>query len=328
MLTRVAFLALATAFAMAAETHRFTPRNYSREFSPYMEPALRIRSGDAVATTCVDSEGVDENGKRVTPPWNPLTGPFYVAGAEPGDTLAVTLDRIRLNRKTGVASSRISEAAVPPQYLLKHRGPFRGLTWHFDLDGMTATTDLTPGLKNYRLPLGPFLGCLGTAPSWREAQSSITVDAHGGNMDYNRLVEGVTVYLPVNVAGGYLFLGDGHAAQGDGETSGGAIETSMAVQFRASIIKQQPIPSVRAESRDFYMALGMGKPLEEALQKATANMLDWLTTGFGLTTEEAHILLGTSGRFDVVSIAAPRYVIACRLEKRLVQRFHPPVDNH
>lgn len=310
---------MALSCALAAETHQFRPRTYSREFSPYMEPALRIRSGDTVSTTTVDSEGQDESGKRVTPPWNPLTGPFYVEGADAGDSLEVELLKVRLNRKTGFGSSRISEAAVPPQYMVKNRGPYRGTNWVFDLETMTASTNLTPRLAGYRIPLRPFPGCIGTAPAWREAQSSITADAHGGNVDYNRLVEGARVYLPVNVAGAFFFIGDGHAAQGDGETSGGAIETTLAVEFRVTLHKKKTIPSMRAESDEFLMALGMDRPLEDALRKATGNMLDWLRNDYGLTAEESHVLLGTAARFDVASIPNPRYTVACRLDKKAVE---------
>jgi amidase len=319
MKTRL-LVVIALSSALAAGTHQFKPRAYSREFSPYMEPALRIRSGDTVSTTCVDSEGMDENGKRVTPPWNPLTGPFYVEGAESGDSLEVELRKVRLNRKTGFGSSRVSEAAVPPQYVMKNRGPYRGTNWIFDLETMTGCTDLTPRLAGYRVPLRPFPGCIGTAPAWREAQSSITADAHGGNVDYNRLVEGTKTFLPVNVAGAFFFLGDGHAAQGDGETSGGAIETTLAVEFRVTLHKKKTIPSMRAESDEFLMALGMGRPLEDALQKATANMLDWLRSDYGLTPEEAHVLIGTAARFDVASVPNPRFTMACRIEKKLVER--------
>ena len=107
-------------------------------------------------------------------------------------------------------------------------------------------------------------------------------------MDYNQLVEGTTLYFPVSVAGAYLFVGDGHAAQGDGETSGGGIETSMDVQFQVSLIKNRRIPSARAETDEFYLAMGMARPLDEALQRATTNMIAWLTTDFGLSSEEAH----------------------------------------
>jgi len=314
---RIATCVLFAALA-GAETHRYMPERYSLEFSPYMEPALRINSGDVVVTTCVDSDGYDENGKRVAPHWNALTGPFYIQGADSGDSIEVELLRIRLNRKSGFGSNAVSEAAAPPQYLLNNRHPFRIARWTFDLESMTATTDFSPRLKDYRVPLRPFPGCIGTAPAWREAQSSITSDAHGGNVDYNRLVEGTKVFLPVNVKGAYLFIGDGHAAQGDGETSGGAIETTLAVEFRVTLHKKEAIPSMRAESDRFIMALGMGRPLEDAFQKATANMLSWLTKDFGMAPEDAHILLGTAARYDVASVPNPRFTMACRLDKKVV----------
>lgn len=318
---------LSASLLLQAETHRFQPQRYWREFTPYAEPALRIKPGDVVLTTSVDSEGVDEKGRRVTPGWNPLTGPFYVDGAEPGDTLGVVLEQIRLNRSTGLASTRISDDAVTPQYIRKQfrdKVSPRGITWTFDDERKSGRTDFSERLRAFRLPLRPFLGCLGVAPAMAEAQHSITADSHGGNMDYNRLTEGVTVYFPVNVRGAYLFLGDAHAAQGDGETSGGAIETTAEVQFRVLLQKKKPIPAVRAESADEYIALGMARPLEDAARLAVTNMLGWLTTDFGFTAEEAHVLLGTSARFDLVSLVSPRnQVVACKLPKKLLQDLTP-----
>lgn len=307
-------------------THKFTPSRYYHEFSAYMEPALHIKQGDTVETTCADSDGHDKNGKKVTDPPNPLTGPFYVDGAEPGDTLVVNLDRIRLNRKTGIQSTRMAENTVLPRYHIDYKTPGRIITWNFDFESMTAAVDdLSPRMKQFRLPLRPFLGCIGVAPAMNEAQSTFTADAHGGNMDYNQLVEGTTMYFPVSVAGAYLFVGDGHATQGDGETSGGGIETSMDVQFRVSLIKKNRIPSARAETSDYYLAMGMARPLDEAFQRATTNMIAWLTTDFGLTSEEAHVLIGSTARYDIGNIVDPRYTVACKIEKKILHQIASPL---
>ncbi len=137
-------------------------------------------------------------------------------------------------------------------------------------------------------------------------------------MDYNQLLEGTTVYLPVNAVGAYLSLGDGHAIQGDGETSGDGIETSMEVQFRVSLLRKKKIRAPRAESGEYYMAMGIARPLDEAFQQATRNMIEWLTTDFGLSAEEAHVLLGSSAKYDVANIVDPRYTVVCKVDKKLL----------
>jgi acetamidase/formamidase len=321
----IALLVPAIVALLTPVTHRFTPTRYYHEFSAYMEPALRIKPGDTVDTTCADSDGHDKNGNKVTDPPNPLTGPFFVEGAEPGDTLVVKLEKIRLNRKTGIQSTRMADNTVLPRYHIDYKTAPRIITWNFDFASMTATVnDLSPKMTKFRLPLKPFLGCVGVAPAMNEAQSTFTADAHGGNMDYNQLVEGTTLYFPVSVAGAYLFVGDGHAAQGDGETSGGGIETSMDVQFQVSLIKNRRIPSARAETDEYYLAMGMARPLDEALQRATTNMIAWLTTDFGLSSEEAHVLLGSNARYDVGNIVDPRYTVACKIEKKILHQIAQP----
>jgi acetamidase/formamidase len=311
---------------VSAKTHHFTPSRYYHEFSAYMEPALHINPGDVVVTTCADSDGHDKNLKKVTDPPNPLTGPFYVEGTEPGDTLVVYLEKIRLNRQTGIQSTGMADNTVLPRYHRQNKTSPRIITWHFDMDTMTASVnDLSSRMSKFRLPLKPFLGCIGVAPAMKEAQSTFTADAHGGNMDYNQLVEGTTMYFPVSVAGAYFFVGDGHATQGDGETSGGGIETSMDVQFRVSVQKNKRIPSARAETGEYYLAMGMARPLDEAFQRATTNMIAWLTSDFGLSNEEAHVLLGSTARYDIGNIVDPRYTVACKIEKRVLHQVAKPL---
>lgn len=333
MLIRSGTIGLLFMTQLFGEIHHFKPELYWRELSSNIEPVLRIRPGDVVITTCVDSNGNDETGTNVTVPYNPLTGPFYIEGAETGDTLVVVLEQVSLNRPTGFGSTAIAATAVTPRYLMQKRFSSRSVTWQFDFNTMTATTDSLGGLKKLRLPLRPFLGTIGVAPPSRQAKysplmgrmgsaaSSITADEHGGNVDYNQLVEGTTLYFPVFVPGAYLFMGDGHAAQGDGETSGGAIETSLKVRFRVSLLKNQQIPAMRAESDEYFMAIGTGRPLDEAFQRATVNMIEWLTSDFGLTPEEVHVLLGTSATYDIAVVATPRHTVVCKIKKTLIREI-------
>jgi amidase len=318
----IALLLTGVAVAPAAgETHRFSPTGYKLAFSASDKPALRIRPGDTVVTTAVDSEGGDQNGKIVGPKYNALTGPFYIEGAMPGDTLVIHLEKIRLNGKTGIASTRMSEMAITPREFSNGQPGAKGYRWAFDHAAGTASTDVTPRLKRLRMALTPFPGCIGVAPTDGESLSSLYAGPYGGNIDYNRVVQGTTIYLPVNVQGAYFFFGDGHAFQGDGEPNGGSVEAPLEVTFRAELSKGGRIPSLRLEDDEVYTAVGVGNPLDTAFQRATANMVHWLTTGFGLDRQEAHVLIGTSARFDIGSIVNERgNTVGCRIQKKILRQ--------
>ncbi|MCX6623536.1 MAG: acetamidase/formamidase family protein [Acidobacteria bacterium] len=318
-------LPLLLAATLAAETHQFRPQSYSLVFTGSGDPALRIKPGDTVDTTCVDSNGDYETGKHIAPDWNALTGPFLVEGAQPGDTLVVRLERVRLNSLRGAASTRMADEADTVRDLVSSKFTGKGYHWTFDPASMTGSTDLSPRLSKFRLPLAPFPGCIGVAPSWGESLSALYAGPHGGNLDYNRLVEGTVLYLPVSVPGAYFFIGDGHAAQGDGEPSGGAIETTLAVRFHVELQAKKTIPSLRAESDEYYSAIGTGDPLDLAYQRATANMIHWLTREFELTREEAHVLIGTSAVYDIATIVSQRgKAVACKIAKRNLRQLLQP----
>ena len=130
------------------------------------------------------------------------------------------------------------------------------------------------------------------------------------------------MYFPVSVEGAHFFFGDGHAFQGDGEPNGGSVETPLGVTFRVELQPGKPIPSLRAENAQFYIAMGVGNPLDTAFQRATANMVHWLTTQFGLDRQEAHVLIGTSAQYDIGSIVNERgNSVACRIQKQLVDQL-------
>ena len=189
-----------------------------------------VADGDTIVTTTVDSRGSDSTGEQVAPRGNPQTGPFFVEGAAPGDTLAVTLDRLEPNRALGYSGTVIAPNVVDPWYV--ERLPERqGAEWRIDLEARTATL-ISPetNLGQLVLSLAPMLGCFGVAPDGGEAISTATSAEHGGNMDYRGFCEGVTAYFPVLVDGALLHLGDGHALQGDGEILGNGIEISKDVQ--------------------------------------------------------------------------------------------------
>lgn len=205
--------------AANSHSHTFEPTQFEHFFSGSIPPVLHVSPGDTVKTWSVDAAGVGPKGAHRTTGGNPLTGPFYVEGAAPGDTLIVHFNRIRLNRDTAISSPLIVDKALDPDYL-KQRKQVEGYNADWRLDraaGFASLQKPTEAMKNYRVPLAPMLGCVGVAPPDGAQYRSGFLGSYGGNMDYNQLREGITVYLPVFVPGALLFVGDGHALQGAGE---------------------------------------------------------------------------------------------------------------
>lgn len=272
-------------------THHFQPSQYHFAIGSY-PPVLRISPGDTVVTTTVDAFGNDASDKPVTPRGNPQTGPFYIAGAEPGDTLVVQLDRITPSRAIGYTRSVVAANVVDPSYVSDLPESIMA-EWRVDNEQGTATL-IRPATKlgSLTIPLAPMLGCFGVAPPRGQAISTATSAEHGGNMDYRGFVAGVTVYFPVFVPGALLHVGDGHATQGDGEIVGTGIEISMDVQFTVQVIKGQLIHWPRGENAEYIFTVGNARPLDQAVQHATTEMLHWLKAAYQLDTTSASLLLG------------------------------------
>jgi amidase len=308
----------------APQTRTFEPTVFHRFFSSTIAPALEINSGDTVRTWTVDSGGIDAKGVRRSNGGNPQTGPFFVQGAMPGDTLAVTLDRVRLNRDTANSGTRLIPQATDAGYLTgaKYDDAFRG-QWKLDREAGYATPAASERLKNFRVKLQPMLGCIAVAPPQTASYRTGWLGNFGGNLDYNGMVEGVTVYLPVFHEGALLFLGDGHAAQGDGELTGDALETSLDVQFTVRVIPNQRIPGVRAENRDYIMALGVGNALPDALQAATTSLAEWIEREYRLTSNEAALVIGSSIRYDIAEITDPMIHVVAKLSKAALAPLKP-----
>ena len=302
--------------------HRFEPTTFYTAIGAH-PPALRIESGDTVETTTVDSGGVDRHGEQATPGGNPQTGPFFVKGAAPGDVLAVRFDRIVPNRPWARTSGLVAYNVVDPGYvhhLPRDRG--RG-QWAIDVERWTATLEEPEtALGRLSIPLDPMLGCFGVAPRAPQAISCATSGPYGGNMDYRGFRQGVTVYLPVFVEGALFQLGDGHATQGDGEITGTGTEVSMDVTFTAWIHRpQQPISWPRAEDGDYLMAAGNARPLDQALQHATTELMRWLEEDYQLDARASSLLLGQCIRYDVGNVFDPAYTMVAKIEKRLVEPY-------
>ncbi len=307
---RVLILLLLVTAASQAET-------YYRTFYNKHPVKQRIKSGETVATKTVDSSGKDWNSQEVTDPGNPLTGPFYVEGAESGDAIVVTFHKVRLNRDWGYSSYRLGLFAMTPDYIEKTYPPIykmdlvrKGYAHYvpWDLDREKGTVRLRePGSKAIRMefPAKPMLGCVGVAAPGDWAPTSGPSGSYGGNLDYNRIGEGSKVILPVYHPGALLFLGDGHALQGDGEPTGNGIETSMDVEFSVTIRKKANLTGPRVETADAIISIGsqpeFQSSLDRALEMATTDMVHYLMQDYGLEEWAAHLLIAFQGKYEVVT---------------------------
>jgi amidase len=295
--------------------HQFQPSVYHTSIGSHA-PVLTIADGDTVVTTCVDAGGQDSTGQRVTERGNPMTGPFFIAGAEPGDTLAVTFDRMYPNRRTGYTGSVVAANVVDPDHVRQLPMP-QSVQWDVDLERGGARLQEPPeSLRDLVLPLEPMLGCFGVAPPRGQAISTATSSTHGGNMDYRGFAQGVTVYLPVFVPGALFHLGDGHATQGDGEIVGTGIEISFDVQFTVKLLKGKTIHWPRADNGAEILTAGNARPLDQALQHATTEMLRWLAEEYGLDGRAASILLGQVVKYEIGNVYDPAYTVICKIDKR------------
>ena len=297
--------------------HHFTPTRYHTTLGPH-PPVLRVGDGDTLVTTTVDAWGVDHRREQVTPRSNPQTGPFYVEGAEPGDTLAVDLEEIRPNRAYGFCYSAVAPNVVDPDYV-RQLPPALVAEWKVEAEKGTATL-VGPESKLGRLviPLEPMLGCFGVAAKGGQAISTATSAEHGGNMDYRGFVAGATVYFPVFEPGALFFLGDGHAVQGDGEIVGTGIEISMDVRVTLRVLKGKSIGWPRGENDEWIFTVGNARPLDQATQHATTEMLRWLQQDYGLDGLGANLLLSQCVRYELGNIFDPAYTMVCKVSKGLL----------
>src|SRR4029077_2132235 len=176
----------------------------------------------------------------------------------------------------------------------------------------------TERLKNFKVKLQPMLGCVGVAPPANQSFRSGWLGSWGGNMDYNGLREGVIVYLPVYQEGALLFVGDGHALEGDGELNGDALETSMEVEFTVDLIQGKSTQGPRFESDEYLMASGIAGSLQDALQQATTELARWLERDYKLSANESNIILGSSIRYDIAEVVDPQVHIVAKVSKTVL----------
>lgn len=260
-------------------------------------PTLDVRPGARLRVICPDCDNAMADGTLLTSDQrkldapdtvegNPLAGPIYVEGAEPGDTLSVRIDAIELDRDSGITLLAPDHGLLkdhhltPPKY--PHDATKPGVIprhmyhWHIDTESGTATIRNPIGDHPLSLPLDPFIGCIGVSPSLDSRIDSLHCGPSGGNYDLPMFRPGTTVFLPVNHRGALLMMGDLHAAQGHGEVIGGGIETSGKIVCTLGVIKRMGGQNCRMCDPKTLWSVGTHGDLRRAIQIAYAGLLDWV----------------------------------------------------
>jgi acetamidase/formamidase len=290
--------------------------SYHYVFSRYVEPIARVEPGETVAIYTEDAfesriTRPDDRPSEILGPYlNPQTGPIYVNGAEPGDTLAVRILSIEPTRDWAVSAFiPYFGGLTTTKFTRTLQPPLPEKVWIYRL----ADNWLTNGPR-LRFPWRPFTGTIGTAPEL-EAISALTPLDHGGNMDVPDTKPGNTVYLPVRVPGALFFTGDCHAGQGEGELCGVALEITAKVTVKLDLIKQKPIAWPRIESPDELMVVGSARPMEDAARIAYTELVGWLEE-LGWDRWEAYEALTQIGRLTVGNMVDTYYSLVAKIEKR------------
>ena len=306
-----------TAVRRAPMVHQFDPARFEMFYSGAVAPVLSLQPGDTVHTRTLDSRGQDRDGRTRAPRGNPLTGPFYVQGAMPGDTLVVHLDRVRTNRDSAYQLNLIANTALDAGYLRSIASLESGFTrWKIDAAAGTASiVDPSGKMSAYAVKLAPMLGCVGVAPPRNEVLGSGHLGPFGGNMDFHEVKEGATLYIPVFQPGALLYLGDGHAQQGAGELPGQGLETSMDVTFRVDLVADKALGQPRLENADHVMVIGTGVTVDAAMKSATTEMSRWLTDRYGLMPYDIAPFLGTAMEYEIAEVVDSEYDVVAKVRK-------------
>jgi acetamidase/formamidase len=311
-------LGLAALGALFQDTVRFTPTVQQPTFA-VREPVLRLKSGTVLVSRTHFGAYYTEAGGA----FPGEVGPFYIEGATTGDMLKVEILRVRPNSR--YAASRIYDdfgglASDDRVRLLNDPIPNRRYLWQLDTLRMTGTTDM-PNSRGRRMEidLQPMLGRVAVAPRGAEAFAGLWPGDFGGNMDAPEVREGTTVYLPVFHDGAYLYFGDGHARQGEGEVAGTGLETSMDVTLRIIVVKGRTIDWPRLEDATHIMVAGSGRPLIDAFRLAHVELIEWLVEDHGFDKWDAYALLGQVAESTVANIVDPAYTVIAKINKKYLK---------
>jgi len=314
---------------MDVVTYRPDPSEFAWTFGG-VPPVRKVKPGDLLELWTEDAFGgkvreVDDLVSKVIefPFVNPQTGPFFVEGAEPGDTLAIHFVSIEPSRDWAASCTvPLFGALTSTHQTATLQEPLPEVVWIYDVDAgkRTVTYRARAGEYAVELPLDPMHGTVGVAPASFEARSSLVPDAHGGNMDTPEMRAGTTCYLGVNVEGALFSIGDGHCRQGEGETCGVAVEAAMDTVIAIDLVKARPTPWPRLENDSYLMSAGSARPLEDAFRIAHVDMVTWLSEEYGFETLDAYQLLTQVSESPVANVCDPNYTFVTKVAKRYLPR--------
>lgn len=289
-------------------------------------PVTKIRPGDVLElwtddcfTSLVRSVEDLASEKIVFPFLNPQTGPFYVEGAEPGDTLAIHFISIEPSRDWGVSTTfPLFGALTSTTRTVTLQDPLPEIVWMYEVDRERRTVryEARRGDHIVELPLEPMHGTVGVAPPNLEVRSPLVPDSHGGNLDTPEMRVGTTCYLGVNVEGALFSIGDGHYRQGEGETCGVAVEGAMDTVLVIDLIKGRTTPWPRLEDDTYLMSAGSARPLEDAFRIAHGDLVSWLVEEFGMDKLDAYQLITQISETPIANVCDPNYTVVAKAPKR------------
>jgi acetamidase/formamidase len=291
-------------------------------------PARRVKPGDIIALWTEDCYAGKVKSERDLvsqvcewPFLNPQTGPFYVEGAMPGDTLALHFVSIEPASEVGAATTvPFFGALTSDAQTATLQDPLPELVWMYELDRAkrTVTYHAKSGGLTIEMPMDPMHGTVGVAPASFEARSALVPDAHGGNLDTPEMRAGVTAYFGVNVEGALFSLGDGHARQGEGEACGTGVEVAMNTVLAVELLPGVATPWPRIESDGHIMSVGAAKPLENAYRVAQVDMVAWLGELCGIDRLDAYQIVAQAAQAPVAQVCNPIYTVTSKISKDLL----------
>jgi acetamidase/formamidase len=304
--------------------YRPDPSEYAWTFGG-VAPVRRVRPGTVLELFTEDCfagrvASVDDLVSLVCefPFLNPQTGPFYVEGAQPGDTLAVHFVSIEPARDWAASTTVPLFGALTSTHATPSlQEPLPELVWIYDVDraARTVTFHARRSDLSITLPMDPMHGTVGVAPANLEARSALTPGDFGGNMDTPEMRAGTTCYLGVNVEGALFSLGDGHCRQGEGESCGVAVEAAMNTVVVVDLIKGLPTPWPRLENDTHIMSTGSARPLEDAFRISQVDMVTWVAQLTGLDPMDAYQLVSQIGECPVANVCDSNYTFVTKIEK-------------
>jgi acetamidase/formamidase len=291
-------------------------------------PVMHIRPGDVLDLYTEDAFGgrirssEDLPSQTIAYPFiNPQTGPFYVEGAEPGDTLAIHLIEVQPARDWAVSTTvPLFGALTGTRHTATLQPPLPERTWVYAVDGPAGEVIYRALDSDFsvRLPLEPFLGTIGVAPAADEARNVLVPEAFGGNMDTPEARAGTTLYLGVNVDGALFSIGDGHYTMGEGEVCGVAVEGAMNTVLTVDLIKGVRCEWPRLEDDGSIMVAGSWRPLEDAFRIAHTQLIGWICAETGLSMMDTYQLVTQASRSPIANVCDANYTIVAKMPKRFL----------